>query len=106
MARRAIGILCHVVLWLCFILPLAGFSQAIQPIQYSDDLLKALISLPTGDQQNALKLLDEHRSLIGGIFLTRLLSEAEKARSAKDHSRALFLLEVSESASEKSGDSY
>ncbi|PYT03136.1 MAG: hypothetical protein DMF60_19275, partial [Acidobacteria bacterium] len=106
MAGKAIGIVCHVVFWLCFIVPLAGFSQAIQPIQNSDDLLNAILSLPTGDQQNAFKLLDENRSLIAGLFCARLMGEAEKARSAKDHSRALFLLEVSEAASEKSSNSY
>jgi len=106
MARKAIGIICRVVLWLCFSLPPAGFSQATNPIQNSDDLLKAIISLPTGDQRNAFKLLDEQRSLIASVFCTRLMAEAEKARSAKDHARALFLLEVSEAASEKSSNSY
>jgi CHAT domain-containing protein len=106
MAGKAFGILCHVALWLCFVLPLAGSSQVTDPIQNSDDLLKAILSLSTGDQQTAFKLLDQHRSLIGNVICTRLMEEAEKARSAKMPSRALFLLEVSEAASEKSGNSY
>src|SRR5438034_3107737 len=104
MAGKAIRIVCHVVLWLCFIVPLAGFSQAIQPIQNSDDLLKVILSLPTGDRQKALKLLDEHRSLTTGVLCVRLMGEAEKANGARDPSRSLFLLEVSEAASEKSNN--
>src|SRR6266851_4922710 len=106
MAGKAIGIVCHVVFWLCFIVPLASFSQAIQPIQNSDDLLNAILSLPTGDRQKALKLLDEHRSLTAGVFVVRLMGEAEKANSARDPSRSMFLLDVSEAASEKSSNSY
>ena len=106
MARKAKEILCQVAMWLFLIPPLAGFAQTINPIQNSDDLLQALIAVPTGDQQNAYRLLDQHRSLIGGVLCTRLMGEAEKARSAKDHSRALFLLQVSEAAAEKSSNLY
>jgi tetratricopeptide (TPR) repeat protein len=87
-------------------LTLTGLSQAIKPIQDSNDLLKAIISLPSDAHQKAIKLLDEGKSLIGDVFFRGLLIEAEKAHNAKDPARWRFLLEVLEAASERSGNSF
>ena len=94
-----------VVLCVWFSLPLTCFSQSTKPIQNSNDLLEAILSLPTGDPPKAIKLLDEHKSLIGDVFLSLLTGEADRVFNAKDPYRSLFLLQILEAASERSGNS-
>ncbi|HEV8484049.1 MAG TPA: CHAT domain-containing tetratricopeptide repeat protein [Blastocatellia bacterium] len=105
MASSGVGIKYYFLVCVWFFLPLVGFSQAIKPIQNSIDLFEAIVSLPTGDEQKAIKLLDEYKSLIGEVFCGSLMREAEKANNAKDPSRSFFLLQVLVAASERSGNS-
>jgi len=99
MACRAATIPYHAVLLVCLALPASSFSQPVSSFQDSDDLVKAIVSVPVGDRQRVLTLLDEHKNLVNQAFCSRLISEAQKAYEAKDFARSIFLLEIVETAS-------
>ena len=99
MACSAATIRSHAVLLICLSLPGTSLSKAAGSFQDPEDLLKVIVSVPVGDRQKALALLDEHKDLVNQAFCRLLLSEAEKAYNTRDAGRSLFLLEILEAAS-------
>jgi len=74
MACSAATIRSHAVLLICLSLPGTSLSKAAGSFQDPEDLLKVIVSVPVGDRQKALALLDEHKDLVNQAFCRLLLS--------------------------------
>src|SRR5229473_486358 len=88
-----------------FVFPITLFAQtaSLSQIRNEDDMLSALVSLPTEKGTTASSLFLDHRDLVSRSLFDKLVSQADRM-SESDANKSFHIYEIAREAAEQLRD--